>query len=130
MMTFYQKLERARELHQGLLTRREMALALIEEYFEMRAAKTQEEMLDELLDIAVVAFRIGNGEYEGRRDKETLEQTKRPVFINAESKKFLERAVIRLCVMLFSDEDVQQQAKTVSALAILMRETNDPRTEG
>lgn len=121
MTTFYQKLEKARESHKELLTRREMALALIEEYFEVRAAKTKEEIQDELLDVAVVAFRIGNGEYEGRKDKEMPDPIIQPAFVNADSKKFLERAVIRLCVMLFSDdEDVQQQARTVSGFAIIM----------
>lgn len=119
-MTFYQKLEKARETHKELLTRREMALALIEEYFEVRAAKTKEETQDELLDVAVVAFRIGNGEYEGRKDKEMPDPVIQPAFVNADSKKFLERAVIRLCVMLFSDEDVQQQARTVCGFAIIM----------
>lgn len=120
-MTFYQKLKIARESHKELLTRREMALALIEEYFEVRAARTKEEIQDELLDVAVVAFRIGNGEYEGRKDKEMPDPIIQPAFVNADSKKFLERAVIRLCVMLFSDdEDVQQQARTVSGFAIIM----------
>lgn len=120
-MTFYQKLEKARESHKELLTRREMALALIEEYFEVRAARTKEEIQDELLDVAVVAFRIGNGEYEGHKDKEMPDPIIQPAFVNADSKKFLERAVIRLCVMLFSDdEDVQQQARTVSGFAIIM----------
>lgn len=119
-MTFYQKLEKARETHKELLTRREMALALIEEYFEVRAARTKEEIQDELLDVAVVAFRIGNGEYEGRKDKEMPDPVIQPAFVNADSKKFLERAVIRLCVMLFSDEDVQQQARTVCGFAIIM----------
>lgn len=121
MTTFYQKLKIARESHKELLTRREMALALIEEYFEVRAAKTQEEMQDELLDVAVVAFRISNGEYEGRMDKEMPDPVIQPAFVNADSEKFLERAVIRLCVMLFSDEDVQQQAKIVSSFALIMR---------
>lgn len=117
---FYQKLKEAREAHKELLTRREMALALIEEYFEFRAATTKEEIQDELLDVAVVAFRISNGEYEGRMDKEMPDPVIKPAFVNADSKKFLERSIIRLCVMLFSDDDVQQQAKIVSGFALIM----------